>query len=323
MPEPDRLTRFRAFLRAWAFWLVITPAALGGLSLYAIKIVYPLEIAEWGQRRELKKAGVRETTVEGLHAYEQDFCVAGVDCACIALVHGMGDQALTWRKVFLEGGSHWIARVRLLAVDLPGFGESPPPAAPEGFRARELGKILGRALTSLKGCHRWMVVGNSFGGWVAAWTALEWPRLINKVAFVGSTGLRVQWEKGMAKLLSDGSAQALREFQKRAYHRPRELPDAIWVAAARRARSGNSRVVIAAQSPEDLLDTHLPSLNRGALFFWGSSDRIVTPDEGRAMASLVRGAAFREAPECGHLPQKECPLALVRALNELIRYGAL
>ncbi len=316
-------TRFRTFLRAWAFWIVISLITISGLVLYTVKIVYPLEIAEWKQRRELRKAGVQEITIEGLHAFELSSCVPGADCACIALVHGLGDQALTWRKLFLEGGAYWISRVRLLALDLPGFGESPPPSTPAGFRARELGKTVGLALSRLKGCHRWMVVGNSFGGWVAAWAAIEWPKVVNKVAFVGATGLRVQWERGMGKLLSDGSAQALKEFQKRAYHSPRELPDAVWEAAARRARNGNSKFVIAAQTTEDLLDTHLPSMNRGSLFFWGASDRIVTPDEGRAMAALVRNSAFREAPECGHLPQKECPAALLRALNELIRFGAL
>ena len=40
---------------------------------------------------------------------------------------------------------------------------------------------------------------------------------------------------------------------------------------------------------------------------WGASDRIVTPEYGRAYAALIPGARFEVMPGCGHWPQYEDP----------------
>lgn len=46
-----------------------------------------------------------------------------------------------------------------------------------------------------------------------------------------------------------------------------------------------------------------------ALLIWGASDRIATPEYGRAMAAAFARARFAAVPDAGHLPQVEQPVA--------------
>jgi len=115
----------------------------------------------------------------------------------------------------------------------------------------------------------------------------------------------------------------MKEFQKRAYHRPREIPDDVWPHIVKRIQASNSREVIAAQTDEDYLDSVAKTINRPVLIFRGASDQIVSQQAAQKLGALIVGAVYREAHECGHLPQKECSAALLKALNEMVWYGVM
>jgi pimeloyl-ACP methyl ester carboxylesterase len=51
------------------------------------------------------------------------------------------------------------------------------------------------------------------------------------------------------------------------------------------------------------------------LVLWGESDRIVTPDYGRALAAAIPNSRFEIVREAGHLPQLEQPEATFRAID--------
>ena len=50
------------------------------------------------------------------------------------------------------------------------------------------------------------------------------------------------------------------------------------------------------------------------LVLWGESDRIVTPEYGRAYAGLIPGARFEAIANAGHHPELEQPRAFVDAV---------
>jgi len=54
------------------------------------------------------------------------------------------------------------------------------------------------------------------------------------------------------------------------------------------------------------------------LVAWGESDRIVTPDYGRAYASLIPGARFETIANAGHHPDVEQPEALARLIGAFL-----
>ena len=318
------MTLNRAKIRG--IFLVLGAVALGALSYQGFKTFFPVQAAELNYRIDFMKAGVHETSVGGLHGYYRDGC-AGVKseypCTCMIMVHGLGDQALTWRKILMEPEASWLKPVRLYALDLPGFGKSPAPASPADYRVRTLAKKLGEALGEVPDCPRWMVVGNSFGGWVSAWLAMEWGNHVNKLVLIGSAGMKSATSEHSTTAFSDPTVESLKDFQAKAYFHPRELPDAVWKAAVASMKNGNSKEVRAAQVSDDELDTYLPMLRRPTIVLRGVADRIIAREANQEMARLIPGAVYREAEQCGHMPQKECPAALVKVLNEMLLFGAM
>ncbi|MDQ6606442.1 MAG: alpha/beta fold hydrolase, partial [Actinomycetota bacterium] len=80
----------------------------------------------------------------------------------LVLIHGIGSRWQVWDPVFEP-----LARAReVIAIDLPGFGASPPP--PPGTRAGagSLTRLVAQFLDEL-GLQAPHVAGNSLGGQIA------------------------------------------------------------------------------------------------------------------------------------------------------------
>ncbi len=234
---------------------------------------------------------------------------------------------MTWRKILLRPQTDWQKPTHLVAVDLPGFGKSAPPSDPSRYRVTELAKTLGLALDQVKSCAQWTVVGNSFGGWVAGWLAIQRPELARRLIFVGSSGLRahqgVRGNNETVETFKAPSIESMKEFQRKAYFKARELPPYVWEAVVKRVGQSNTAEVEKAQKADDALETYLPSLRKPTFVFRGEADQIVPREASQEMAKLIPGAVYFEAPKCGHLPQKECPDALMKILNGMSSFGSI
>ncbi|MGE4106304.1 MAG: alpha/beta fold hydrolase [Bacteriovoracia bacterium] len=288
-----------------------------------------------GLRRqfELWRAGVQEIQLGSLHAYERNHCAkktatASPVCRCVVLIHGMADEGLTWRRLLVAEGATWKIPVRLVALDLPAAGKSPPPVQPEDFRVRRLAQTVSASLAKLEGCDERVIVGNSLGGWVASWLALDHPALASRLLLLSPAGIRAfsatrDPNDPVAKLFREPTVEGLKEFQARAYYKPRPLPDEVWKLAVERMKSAPTAGGLAAQTPEDYLDANLSQLRVPTMILWGEADRIIPLEQGRIFKDLVPGAVFQSIAECGHLPQKECPQVVIQALHQLAALGLM
>ena len=103
----------------------------------------------------------------------------------MVFVHGLGG---TWQNWLLNipafMGSH-----RVIAPDLPGFGESPMPR--EEISIKGYARILDGLLDAL-GVDSAVVVGNSMGGFVAAELALSFPTRVERLVLVSAAGLSIE-----------------------------------------------------------------------------------------------------------------------------------
>ena len=81
--------------------------------------------------------------------------------------------------------------------------------------------------------------------------------------------------------------------------------------------------MIEAQTDEDYLDGKAASMHRPTLIFWGQADRLTPISHGQMLKSQIPGSVWMEAPECGHLPQKECPLELIKAIGKMVDFGSV
>jgi pimeloyl-ACP methyl ester carboxylesterase len=225
----------------------------------------------------------------------------------------MGDTALTWDKLMIGGGGAPAAPrgTRLLALELPGT-EGSAPAADYGVRAQAA--AVRRALEAR--CPRWTVAGNSLGGWISAWVALDWPEGVERLVLFNPAGVTDPTGRALetGRTLAEPTVAALREFEGRARHAPRPAPDRVLARVAEMIRSRPVKETYAAFREADALDAHLPRLRVPLEVVWGESDRLIPVETARRFAALARGARLTLVPACGHLPQQECPAAASAAL---------
>jgi len=288
--------------------VLIVAGAAAGAAYYA-----PLQTHMAMRRLALWRAGVTRVAVGPLLAYELNGCRPGEACRCVALVHGMGDTALTWDKTMLGigGASRPPEGTLLLAVDMPGT-EGSPPAADYGIRAQA--RVLRAALEPR--CPEWTVAGNSLGGWISGWLAVDWPAGVRRLVLVNAAGLSDPDGHALeaAKVLAEPTIEAMKIFNMKANGRPRPVPERAWAPAVAGIRSRPTRAILAALKLEDVLDKRLKDVKADTTIVWGEADGVLPASFARRFAAGVRGARVEMIPGCGHLPQQECPSSVSRAL---------
>ncbi|MET0423734.1 MAG: alpha/beta fold hydrolase [Actinoplanes sp.] len=234
----------------------------------------------------------------------------------LVLIHGIGSRWQVWQPVLPE----LTARYDVIALDLPGFGESPLPAEASGGVPALADQVA--AFLTDQGIERPVIGGSSLGGGVA----LELGRrglaaavvAFSPVGFFGSAGAR--WCRGVVGAARSGGAllgpAVPRLMATRAgrialcgvfYGHPARLAPADCVADARalvaapgfaRARRslGEWRVT------EDLAGIPIT-------IAWGTRDLVLPYRQAARARSLLPEARHVRLAGCGHLPFADDPRA--------------
>lgn len=264
-----------------------------------------------------------------LHIYD----AGGSDATPALLIHGLGDEADTWRHVLPA-----LARERrVVALDLPGFGRSDKPhrAYTSAFFARAAADLLGTL-----GISRAALVGHSMGAAIAQRLALAQPELAERLVLIGG-GLPTRRSRPPAPLwlfLTPGLGEliytSLRRSQDQAYatlrpyyHNLDGLPEAdrlflrervwarVWSSGQRRAFLSAFRWLGFEQvARAEEFRARLAGLRVPTALIWGAQDAIVPRAAGEAMAALLPQASLTAIDSCGHLPQQERPAQLLAEL---------
>jgi len=294
-------------------------AAAGLLALAGVLFLWarshPLDANDLVLGAKLRLAGVRRLESGGLSALVRDSCSQGQECRCVALVHGLGDSAETWDRILLdEEGAPFPRGVKVYAPNLPGTEGSAAPASPEGYRTREMAGALRSTLEPV--CPRWTVAGNSLGGWVAAWLAADWPEGVERLILLAPAGLDdpTGLSEETARTLADPTPEAIQAFLGKAQASPAAFPKAVLKQIAGRIRSRPSKSMVLAIRKEEYLDESLSAVRAPTLVLWGEADRVIPPSQGPKFQKGIQGSRLELLPNCGHLPQKECPAAVRKAV---------
>jgi pimeloyl-ACP methyl ester carboxylesterase len=299
------------------------------------------------KERIMTATGVMAPLAE-LQAFSHEICVDGglrlhyyeagaPGAPARILIHGLGDEADTWRHVLLPL-SH---QCRVLALDLPGFGRSDRPrrAYTLAFFARTVADLLAE-----RGIVRATLVGSSLGAAIAQRLALARPDLVERLILIGGA-LPIETRRPAGPLwwfLTPGVGEAaytsLRRSQDQAYATLRPyyadldaLPPEdraflrervwarVWNAGQRRAFLSALRwLAIEAAFRAPALRERLAQLATPTLLICGDSDRIVPRAAVEHMAALLPTARLQVIAGCGHLPQQEQPAALIAAINSYL-----
>ena len=253
----------------------------------------------------------------------------------VIAIHGLGAT----KASFLPTVAALADDFRLIALDLPGFGESDKPlGAP--YDAKWFAAAVVELLDAL-GLERAHLIGNSLGGRVALEVGLRSPDRVDRLVLLAPS-LAWRRDRPWAPLLrlvrpELGAIQpAPRAVVERIVARVVPGAEDGWTAAgvdeflrsyltpAGRAAFYAAARQIYLEEPEgdDGFWPRLRSLQPESLFVWGRRDRLVPLAFARHVTDAVPAAAHLEL-DCGHVPQLERPRETHAAAREFLRGGRL
>ena len=239
----------------------------------------------------------------------------------LVFVHGLSGCWQNWLEQLPEfSQSH-----RCIAVDLPGFGESPMPE--DKITISGYGRWLDALLEEL-GVEAAAVVGNSMGGFIGAEMAIKFPHRVERLVLVAAAGLsveRMRSDVGLRALeATENMAQfAMARFLARSealMKRPRGRRMMLWFVAAHPERLSPAIVAEQVKGANKAgfvpaLDalTSYPIRNRlsdvgcPTLLVWGPKDMLVPIKDAYEFDRLIPESRLVIYEDTGHIPMLERP----------------
>jgi pimeloyl-ACP methyl ester carboxylesterase len=200
------------------------------------------------------------------------------------------------------------AKARVIAPAHPGFGRSEQPT--DFTTIDDLAYFYLELMDALR-LEDALLVGVSFGGWLAAEIAIKSCARIAHVVLADALGIKVgaRDERDIADIFAMSEA----DFLARAYANPeaakrdyKSMAEAEVVPIARN-REALARYGWQPYMHDPKLRQRLRRIRVPSLVLWGEADRIVSPDYGRAYAAALASARFATIAGAGHFPHIEKP----------------
>ena len=171
------------------------------------------------------------------------------------------------------------------------------------------------------------LLGSGFGGWIAAEMAVRSQSHLQKLILVGSVGIKISvpWVRDIADIF----VLSYDEWIHLTWHDPAgakimKAPGAPGLSHEELLEALRDRQTILMLGWRPFM--HNPKLRRRlsrikvpTLVVWGESDRVVTPDYGRAFHEAIPSSKFSLIPRAGHYPHIEQPGEFVNAVKEFLR----
>jgi pimeloyl-ACP methyl ester carboxylesterase len=198
-----------------------------------------------------------------------------------------------------------------VALDLPGFGATPPP--PEAWGARQYAEAVAPVLEELT--EPAVVVGHSFGGKVGVHLAAGWPDRVAALVLTGVPLVR----------LGSGRTPALRYRIGRALHRRGVLGDEAMERLRQRYGSPDYRAAqgimraVHVVSVNETFEDELRAVRCPVELVWGDDDAEVPPAVAEAAAGMLRDASITLCPGAGHMVPLTAPDVLRAAIDRQLQ----
>ena len=282
------------------------------------------------ERRDPRQPTTRDVAARGARIR---FVEAG-EGPPLVLIHDYLASRVAWDDV-LPGLS---ARFRVIAPDLPGFGESEKPP-PSRYRydfdafCESLADLVAAA-----GLGRVSLCGHAMGGAVALTLAATYAHVVDKLVLVnplvypprpdtlsriagvpilGPLVFKQLYGRSLfrSRFLGHGQGPAS-DDDGAALKRVDHLFDLFDVPAAREAAYATMLAMLDTRP----LTASVPRVNAPTLVAWGRANRASPVEQGRRLARELGGARF-EVFDCGRSPAEECPEAFTSVVTSFLVNG--
>ena len=287
--------------------LSLTVAGLAGMMA-----AFPEDTTELAFSLERFRSGLDHKTVavggETWHYLEG----GSSDAPVVLLLHGFGGDKDNWTRF----SNTLTAEYRVIAPDLPGFGQSARHSDWDYSLAAQR-KRLSAFVEALK-LERFHIGGNSMGGHLAALHAHRYPVQIRSLALFNNGGIDAPNPSEMFLAIDRGENPLIvnvpDDYDKLIAFASYKEPFIPWPAKGVLAQQAFENSTFNRRIFESLMDDRssdlepiLADIDAPVLIVWGEFDRILDISSVDVMKPLMPQAEVVIMKDTGHIPMLERP----------------
>ena len=291
---------------------ILTYLAIFIAGLIGLMALFPEQSTKLGISAERAISGLEYKTVvvgdETWHYLEG----GPNDAEVVLLLHGFGGDKDNWTrfsKSLTDG-------YRVIAPDLPGFGESARHADWDYSLPPQRGRLEG--FVQALGLDQFHLAGHSMGGHLAGLYAHKHPEQLLSLALFCNSGVIAPDESDMWRALANGDnpliMESLEDFDALLTFASYKRPFVPWPVKGVLAQQALDYAEFNKSIFESLkadsssnLEPVLADIETPALILWGEYDRIVDVSSVKVMQQLMPRTEVVIMKDTGHLPMLEYP----------------
>lgn len=244
------------------------------------------------------------------------------DPAPVVMLHGFSDT----KDSFVDVARAVTRTRRAILPDLPGFSDA-SQHRDHLYDVPGIAGVLREALAEVApdAVH---LVGNSLGGAVAAWLALEHPGWVRSLTLIGAAGVRMPVASAMQRHIEAGhnpfvinSREEYHAFVRFVVERMPPGSGLVRGLMAERfmaRREMNEKILDELVSSDLDLSERLGEIAVPTLLLWGDRDRLIDLSAARTYHRAIPGSRLVVMHGIGHCPQVEAPRATARRILETV-----
>lgn len=231
-----------------------------------------------------------------------------IDAQAIVMVHGYTSDKDVWPRF----AKHFINDYRVVIPDLAGHGESDFDSSWSYTIAAQAARIA--ALLDKLNIDKAHIIGNSMGGYTAAYFAINYPERTLSAGMLDPAGVKSPQPSDMEKMLAQGknpflaaSRDDFHRFYPMTMSQPPWLPGFVVDGMATKyieRRDAHAQIFADFHSGPPLTPS-LTQLRAPALLVWGSEDKLIHVSAVAVWAASIPQLQVEILKGIGHMPMVE------------------
>ena len=291
--------------------LILTPLIIL-LCLVGVYFLFPGVMFDLLKKSERSAAGLEQHSIN-VNGLRIEYLEGGKGDTLV-LIHGFGANKDNWTRF----AKHLTSHFRVIAPDLPGFGES--SLAPDGVYTIRVQAERLKVFVQTLGIKSLHLGGNSMGGNIAGAYASLYPEDLKSLLLIAPGGIVSSEPSEMFRRLKDGKpnplvAESIEDYERLldfVFVKRPFIPRAIkkyLIQEAIEHQSLNRKIFKQLRSSVDdpPLETMLKDLPVPTLIVWGEQDRVLHVSGAKILEAVMPNAKTEIMDAVGHLPMIEKP----------------
>ncbi|MCS6873896.1 MAG: alpha/beta hydrolase [Pyrinomonadaceae bacterium] len=248
----------------------------------------------------------------------------------VILIHGYNSSVYVWKTVapmLAEKG------LDVIAVDMVGFGFSDKPSWFD-YSIQAQGRMLVRMMDRLN-IGKATLIGSSYGGAVAALTALDYPERVEKLVLISAVSndkplshplmklARVPFLGEIVSMLLVDSKRFIKWRMKKVLSPANydlindEQIEKVRIPLV--AKDSHKAIVNTARKWQaSRIEREASLIPHKTLIIWGEDDKVIDISEARKLYEEILHSRLVVFKNCGHVPQEEKPEEFANVVTEFI-----